>query len=227
MDTFLGCLGTITSCKKNPKDGQNTRCQTALLATNLTVLFLAACLTLLWIGFWQALDENDRLNILEFAYGASGAWAEWCEIFFGLSVFTFTYLLIFVVIVACLIHFPLMRGKTASLKMHFLYLILNAFILVFCLAFMGAIQSLYAQGWSLVKLKIIYSAPAFHLVLIAILTIVVGLLCQRGVARYFYNSNGIRGVSLTLKIFTGECLKRNNGPHVGIKFLFRCIHANL
>ena len=203
MEKFMGCLERFTSCAKSTNYSLSKK-QRVLLAVNLTVLSLSAALTLLWVGFWQTMEENDRLNLLEFAYGVTGVWAEWSEILFVLSSATFVYFAIFLVIITILIHIPLMRGKSASLKMHVLYLILHGVILLFCLAFFGAIQSLYSRGWSLIKLKIIYSAPVFHLVLIALLTILVGFLTQRVLASFVFQPDDGKGVSVVPSLFAGE-----------------------
>ena len=147
MEKFLGCLRCFTSCQKSSTNySSSSNKHRVLLALNWTVLLAALSMCLLWLGFWQAMGENDRLNLLEFVYGVTGAWVEWNRILFGLSVAAFVYLAVFVLAIALLIHIPLMRGKpAASLKMHFLYLIFHGVILVFCLGFVGAIQSLYSQ----------------------------------------------------------------------------------
>ena len=128
------------------------------------------------------MEENDRLNLLEFAYRATKAWLDWTQILLGLSAATFAYLALFLLILAFVLHVRLMRGQTASPRIHVTYFLLHAFIVLFCVAFCGAFSVLYSQGIDLIKLKIIYSAPVLHLVIVAILTVVVGFLAQRIIA---------------------------------------------
>ena len=198
MDNFLRCGETCASCRKisDPPPKRNL----TLLSCNVLFLLLATSLTLLWIGWWQAMDENDRLNMLEFVSRVTGIWFEWIKLFFGLSVATFTGLVIFLAFVTFLLHARVMRGQRASLRMHFAYLILNAFVVSCCFAFIGVLSVLYSQGLNLIKLKIIYSAPVLHLVMIVILTVLVGLLAQRLLAMRVLQSRHAVGMVLWVSL---------------------------
>ena len=61
-----------------------------------------------------------------------------------------------------------------------------------------------SQGWSLIKLKIIYSAPIFHLVLIAFFTLLVGFLFERVFASYVFQPDRDKGTSKMPLILPGE-----------------------
>ena len=139
------------------------------------------------------MEENDRLNLLEFAFKATGIWLEWTEIFLGLSAATFVYLALFLLLVVFLIHARVMRGESASIKIHFAYLIFHSVIVLFCLGFVAAFVVLFSAGISLLKLKIIFSAPILHFVLIAVLTVWVGFVLQRFMVSFVYKSAAIRG----------------------------------